>query len=41
MTFMKNDCMSFIQLIYSCYLNILENGVEKELKVIDSDVPTI
>ena len=41
MTFMKNDSMSFIQLLNSSKLNILDDGVDEELKQSNRDISTI
>ena len=41
MTFMKNDSMSFIQLLNSSKLNVLDDGVDEELKQLNSGTTTM
>ena len=41
MTFMKNDSMSFIQLLNSSKLNVLDDGVDEELKQLDCCTTTM
>ena len=41
MTFMKNDSMSFIQLLNSSKLDVPDDGVDEELKQSNCDISTI
>ena len=41
MTFMKNDSVSFIQLLNSSKLDVLDDGVDEELKQLNCDTTTM